>query len=226
METDVNREAPVEEAPYSNADLVMNWDDDQLNPPPTSQKRQNWGDDAMDPETSGQKRQLSDDEPSTTKRQAIDQQPTTYAQVSKPPQATQQQQVSNFIPSHADRHRRTLILRRLPYNTTTEDIVNALQDELQPYLPHQQIDAILRDKDDRRRFYLTFHRYEDKRRIASKGFRIRDFTIPAQSDNASGLILGGMLHLKNKIIPWEPRLKVAFGYIIDKKTPKTDPQGV
>ena len=53
---------------------------------------------------------------------------------------------------------------------------------------NKQIDSILRDKDDRQRFYITFHRYEDKRHIASKGFRIGDFTIPAQSGDVSGLI--------------------------------------
>ena len=154
----------------------MDWTADeeeeiQQSPPPTPQKRQH-----------------SDTETSSSKRQATESAPITYASVTKPTQATQANQASQLTPSQIDRHRRTLILRRLPYNTTTEDITNALRYELDTDKLNDYIDSILRDKDDRRRYYVTFNRYEDKRRIASKGFRIGDFTIPAQSGDVSGLI--------------------------------------
>ena len=132
----------------------MDWtaDDEeelQQSPPPTPQKRQH-----------------SDTETSSSKRQATESAPITYASVTKPTQATQDNQVSQLTPSQIDRHRRTLILRRLPYDTTTEDITNALRYELDTDKLNDYIDSILRDKDDRRRYYVTFNRYEDKRRIA------------------------------------------------------------
>ena len=139
------------------------------------------------PPPTPKKRQLSDEEAASSKRQATNQPTSTYASVTKQPQATQPRQVPNLIPTHADRHRRTLILRRLPYGTRTEDILNALQEQFDMTKPDKHIDAILRDKDDRRRFYVTFHNYADKRHVAEKGFRIGDFTIPGQRGIVSGL---------------------------------------
>ena len=140
------------------------------------------------PPPTPQKRRHSDEEAASSKRQATNQPTSTYASITKQPQATQPRQVPNLIPTHADRHRRTLILRRLPYGTTTDDILHALQDEFDMTQPDKHIDAILRDKDDRRRFYVTFNRYEDKRHVAEKGFSIGDFTIPGQRGDVSGLI--------------------------------------
>ena len=85
-------------------------------------QRINWADDEHDPPSMHQKRQYSDDQFQT------DQFQITYASVTKPPQVTQSNEVSHLIPSHADIYRRALILQRVSYNTSTEDITNALRD--------------------------------------------------------------------------------------------------
>ena len=132
-----------------------------------------------------QKRGSNGDTP-ISKRQTTSQPSSTYASITKPTQATQPQR--QILPLHADRQRRTLILRRAPYNTTPHDIITALQQQFDLDRPNEQIDSILQDKDDRRRYYITFRTYDDKRRIASKGFRIGNITIPGQSGDVSAYI--------------------------------------
>ena len=94
----------------------MDWSDDDNN---------HWYHDAHQPPPTHPKRPRSDDDSIPTKRQATQQSPITYASITKPSQATQPQ-VSQILPIHADRQRRTLILRRAPYGTTPRDIVTAL----------------------------------------------------------------------------------------------------
>ena len=170
------------------------------NDQPTNEAQMDWSDahhEAAPTTSNATKRPHSDEEEATPKRPMTNATKMTYADKTKTSQATPQgtpqaeqqppQQV-RLNSTHADRHRRTLILRRLPYLTNTENIITALQEEFNLDEPEQYIDAILRDKDDRRRFYVTFHRYEDKRNVAEKGFRIGDFLIPAQTGDVSGLI--------------------------------------
>ena len=119
----------------------MDWSDDDNNhwyhdahqPPPTQ------------PPPTHPKQPLSEDDSIPTKRQATHQPSVTYATITKPPQATQNQ-VSQILPLHADRHRRTVILRRAPYGTTPHDIITALQGQFDLDRPNEYIDSILQAK--------------------------------------------------------------------------------
>ena len=99
-----------------------------------------------------------------------------------------------YTPKQAERIRSTLIIRRTPYGTTMETVLEALinqfkdEDSFRPNGIQDHIDTITRDKFDKRRMYVTFKTYEAKRCVTRQGFSIGDFTIPGVPGDVSGFI--------------------------------------
>ena len=91
---------------------------------------------------------------------------------------------------HAERSRRTFIIRRAPFNFQPEEVLEALSDQFSQDLGEvaERIESLTRDKYDRRRLYVTFKQYEEKKTVAQRGFRIGNVTIPGEPGDVSGLI--------------------------------------
>ena len=54
----------------------------------------------------------------------------------------------------------------------------------------ETLEAIIRDKNDRRRMYVTFRTYEAKRHVARQGFQLGDVTIPGKPGDISAYVRG------------------------------------
>ena len=94
-------------------------------------------------------------------------------------------------PRQKDTIRRTFIIRRAPYGTSSVSLIETLKSQFDGTFTNgiqAELDSVTTDKFDRRRHYLTFHRYESKRIVAAKGFRIGSTVIPGQSGDVSGFI--------------------------------------
>ena len=91
---------------------------------------------------------------------------------------------------HAERSRRTFIIRRAPFNYQPEELLEALDTQFTDDLGEvaERLDSVTRDKYDKRRLYVTFKQYEDKQTVAKRGFRIGNVTIPGEPGDVSGLI--------------------------------------
>ena len=98
--------------------------------------------------------------------------------------------VKEVNPKHAERKRRTFIVRRAPFGYTPEQVILALDEQFRQELGEvgELLETVTRDKYDRRRIYLTFKRYEDKQTVATKGFRLGNVTIPGEPGDAVGFI--------------------------------------
>ena len=94
---------------------------------------------------------------------------------------------SPIKPTETTRHHRTQILRRLPYNTTTKQIIDDVTRQL-GYTEDALFESVLRDPKDSRRFYLTY-RTDDLRQTATrKGFFIKHLHIKPTDGSTNGYI--------------------------------------
>ena len=94
---------------------------------------------------------------------------------------------SPIKPTETTRHHRTQILRRLPYNTTTKQIIDDVTRQL-GYTEDALFERVLRDPNDSRRFYLTY-RTDDLRQTATrKGFFINHLHIKPTDGFTNGYI--------------------------------------
>ena len=86
-----------------------------------------------------------------------------------------------------DRQHRTHILRRLEPNVTPNDIIQQLTYQLG--IPeHELFEAVLRDPQDRRRFYCTYKTTHMKQHALGKGFTIGSTVIKPTDDTLDGYI--------------------------------------
>ena len=102
----------------------------------------------------------------------------------------QKQQKGVMNTKHAERSRRTFIIRRAPYNYQPEELLEALDEQFTEDLGEvgERLESLTRDKYDKRRLYVTFKQYEDKKTVAQRGFKIGNVTIPGEPGDVSGLI--------------------------------------
>ena len=90
-------------------------------------------------------------------------------------------------PTEIDRQHRTYVLRRLQPATTTSDVIRQVTGQLR--VPENELfEAVLRDPQDRRRFYLTYATTELKRYATGHGFTIGNIHIKPQDDSLDGYI--------------------------------------
>ena len=90
-----------------------------------------------------------------------------------------------LTPTQLEIHRRTIILRRLPFHITTADIITSIIKQFKLHKPENHITSCIQDNEDRRRFYLTLTTYEFKKQIQSAGFHVGDTHIKPQSGDIS-----------------------------------------
>ena len=93
-----------------------------------------------------------------------------------------------LTPRQTETQRRTQILRRLPPDTTPTDIIDALTEQFDLRSPAETIQSVIRDEDDRRRFYITYKTMDKKRECAGKGFTVRNVKIPPCEGDLPGLL--------------------------------------
>ena len=94
---------------------------------------------------------------------------------------------SPMKPTETTRHHRTQILRRLPYNTTTKQIIDDVTRQL-GCTEDALFERVLRDPKDSRRFYLTY-RTDDLRQYATKkGFYTKHLHIKPTDGSTNGYI--------------------------------------
>ena len=89
--------------------------------------------------------------------------------------------------NETSRLHRTQILRRLPYNTTTRQIVSDITRQT-GYTEDALFECVLRDPRDSRRFYLTYRTNALKTTVTRKGYYIKDLHIKPTDDTTSGYI--------------------------------------
>ena len=100
----------------------------------------------------------------------------------------------NYTTKQKERMRRTMILRRIPYDITTEKVCEVIESDFcgeggaLKGKVGESIEAIMRDRYDRRRIYVTFRTYEAKRIVARKGFQLGSTIIPGEPGDVSGYI--------------------------------------
>ena len=96
-----------------------------------------------------------------------------------------------------DRERRTQILRKLPPATKTDDIIDALASALThvqqdpqftDLLLHEAVSSVIRDANDRRRWYLTFSSHELKVKFSAGGYFINETHVPAEVGDIHAMI--------------------------------------
>ena len=121
-------------------------------------------------------------------------QPLTYANVaasSSPavasPSSSPSSSPSPLKPSETTRHNRTQILRRLPFNTTTRQIITDLTRQL-GYAEDALFERVLRDPRDSRRFYLTYRTDELRQYATRKGFYVGSLHIKPTDGSTNGYI--------------------------------------
>ena len=94
---------------------------------------------------------------------------------------------SPLLPTEIDRQHRTHILRRLEPNVTPQFIITQLTEQLE--LPeHELFEAVLRDPQDRRRFYCTYKTTQLKQHALGKGFTIGNTSIKPSDDTVDGYV--------------------------------------
>ena len=85
------------------------------------------------------------------------------------------------------RQRRTQILRRTAYGTTTKDILQTVTAQMG--IPEEQLlECVIRDPDDHRRFYVTYRTQQMKTHTTGKGYYIGDLHIRPTDDYLTGYI--------------------------------------
>ena len=128
-------------------------------------------------------------------------QPTSlsYATVTKarhhPPSASQSSTQPTSLattpspmkPTETIRHHRTQILRRLPYNTTTKQIIDDVTRQL-GYTEDALFERVPRDPKDSRRFYLTYRTDDLRQYTTRKGFYIKHLHIKPTDGSTNGYI--------------------------------------
>ena len=122
--------------------------------------------------------------------------PPTYANVTAPhqhassspsSQPSPSSSATSLKPTETTRHNRTQILRRLPYNTTTQQLITDLTRQL-GYAEDALFERVLRDPNDSRRFYLTYRTDELKRYATGKGFYVKHLHIKPTDGATHGYI--------------------------------------
>ena len=99
-----------------------------------------------------------------------------------------------YTPKQKERIRRTMILRRVPYEVKMEKVCEVLEStfcgksDLMGRTIDETVETITRDKHDKRRMYVTFRTYEAKRHVARQGFQLGGITIPGEPGDVSGYI--------------------------------------
>ena len=98
-----------------------------------------------------------------------------------------------------ERERRTHILRKMPVKTRTEDLIAALIVTLERYLLNNRhvtapehisnvVSSVVRDINDRRRWYITYASYEWKRGFAALGYTVGDVIIQPEHGDVQAMI--------------------------------------
>ena len=100
--------------------------------------------------------------------------PTDVSEVHK---AIQGKDVWN--PRHLEVKQRTQILRKVPFNTTSMDILQHIDSQFEQRV-FDLVESVVKDQYDSRRFYITYASKEARRLIAGKGFRIGQTSIPPE----------------------------------------------
>ena len=118
--------------------------------------------------------------------------PISYAQItnrttSPPSSPSHSSSSSSFKVTETRRQRRTQILRRTAYGTTTKDILQT--GTAQMGIPEEQLfEGVIRDPDDHRRFYVTYRTQQMKTHTTGKGYYIGDLHIRPTDDYLTGYI--------------------------------------
>ena len=94
---------------------------------------------------------------------------------------------SSFKPTETTRLNRTQVLRRLPYNTSTTQIIANMTGQL-GHTEDQLFERVLRDPRDPRRFYVTYKTEFMKRYATRKGFHIGHIHIKPTDGTTTGYI--------------------------------------
>ena len=116
--------------------------------------------------------------------------PFTYATVtasSTSPPSSPSTSPSPLKPNETTRHHRTQILRRLPYNTTTQHVISDVTRQL-GCTEDALFENVLRDPTDSRRFYLTYRTDELKQYATGKGFYVEHLHIKPTDNTTNGYI--------------------------------------
>ena len=123
----------------------------------------------------------------------------------KPPEAiAQRDTMTHTITSTADiqkkmfeRERRTHILRKVPPATTTSQLLESVSVTLgivkldvrfNTLSLTDAVESIIRDSNDRRRFYITYRSYDIKKKFASVGYTIKETVIKPEYGDVSACI--------------------------------------
>ena len=94
---------------------------------------------------------------------------------------------SPLKPTETTRHHRTQILRRLPYNTTTQHVITDVTRQL-VYTEYALFEKVLGDPKDSRRFYLTYRTDKLKQYATGKGFYVKHLHIKPTDNTTHGYI--------------------------------------
>ena len=124
----------------------------------------------------------------------------------KKPQGKSQQTLKamdQFSQEYRECERRTFILRRAPFGTTTDHIYLAINEafvnefnitdhpgyyEYGAFAPESIIFGIQRDPVDKRRWYISFRKYEHLKALRKKGFSVNGMDIRPQNYDVHGFI--------------------------------------
>ncbi len=93
--------------------------------------------------------------------------------------------------SQVDVQYRTMILRRMPLQTTCSSIIKSIILQFkrsEKHTPAEIFESVTRDHEDRRRFYIVFRTYNYKKIVQQTGFTIGETEIPPQIGDVSALI--------------------------------------
>ena len=135
------------------------------------------------------------DQPATTTNNDATTSQRTYSEaLRKSMQPSKEYQYTDYTPKQKARMKRTITLRRTPYNMQMEQVRDILQstfcgkNDFMGTDIEETLEAITRDKKDRRRMYVTFRTYEAKRHVARQGFQLGDITIPGAPGDVSAYV--------------------------------------